>query len=66
MRAVGRIFFGEMPAEFEGHISSINVGDKVALYVMSGIMILIGVFPSAMAPLVQTGADAVLRLVGGA
>lgn len=66
MRVVGRVFFGEMPAEFQGHIGSINVGDKVALYLMSGLVILIGWVPSVMAPMVQTGADAVLRLFGGA
>lgn len=66
MRAVGRIFFGEVPEEFKGHIHSINVGDKVALYLMSGAMILIGVFPAVMAPMVQTGAESVLRLFGGA
>ncbi len=66
MRAVGRIFFGEMPEEFRGHIGPINVGDKVALYLMSGAMILIGVFPAVMAPMVQTGAESVLRLFGGA
>lgn len=66
MRAMGRIFFGEMPEEFQGHIGPINLGDKVALFLMSGAVILIGVFPAVMAPMVQSGAEAVLRLFGGA
>jgi NADH-quinone oxidoreductase subunit M len=65
MRAVGRIFFGEMPEEFQGHIGPVNVGDRVALVLLSGLMIVIGIFPSVMAPLVETGAESVLRLLGG-
>ncbi len=55
-----------MPAEFEGHIAPIRLPDKVALAVLCGLMIGIGVYPAVMAPLVESGADAVLRLVGGA
>ncbi len=65
MRVVRNVFFGDMPKEFVGHIGSINSLDKVALVLLSGIMILIGVYPSVMAPLVESGAEAVLRLFGG-
>ena len=64
MRVVGRVFFGAMPAELQGHISNIVPQDKVALVVLSGILILVGVYPAIMAPMVQTGADAILRLLG--
>ena len=66
MRVIGRVFFGPMPQEFEGHISAITNKDKVALVLLAGILILIGVYPAVMAPLVGSGADAVLRLLGGA
>jgi NADH-quinone oxidoreductase subunit M len=66
MRAIGRIFFGEMPEKFEGHIGPINIGDRVALFLMSGLVIVIGLFPAVMAPMVESGAEAVLRLFGGA
>ena len=66
MRVIGRVFFGPMPLEFEGHISAITTKDKVALVLLAGILILIGVYPAVMAPLVGSGADAVLRLLGGA
>jgi hypothetical protein len=32
---------------------------------LSGIMISIGVMPSLMAPMVETGTEIILRLVGG-
>jgi NADH-quinone oxidoreductase subunit M len=66
MRVVGRVFFGTMPAEFEGHITAITLQDRIALVILAGILFLIGVYPSVMAPLVSSGAEAVLRILGGA
>ncbi|MBU2610711.1 MAG: NADH-quinone oxidoreductase subunit M, partial [Chloroflexi bacterium] len=66
MLAVRRVFFGSMPAEFEGHIGTITVYDKVALVLLCVIMIGLGLFPSVMVPWVQTGVQHVLSLLGGA
>ena len=33
---------------------------------LAGILIVLGIYPAVMAPMVQSGADAVLRLLGGA
>jgi len=66
MRVVGRVFFGKLPSEFEGHIGPITSLDKVALVVLSGVLVVLGLFPAVMAPMVESGAQAVLRLVGGA
>ncbi|MFH2103283.1 MAG: NADH-quinone oxidoreductase subunit M [Chloroflexota bacterium] len=62
---VRRVFFGEMPAEFEGHISPINMLDKAALVFLSSIMIGLGLFPALMVPWVQSGVQYVLSLLGG-
>jgi len=64
MRVAGRVFFGALPAEFEGHIGDVILQDKVALVLMSSILIVVGIYPALMAPMVQTGADAVLKLLG--
>jgi NADH-quinone oxidoreductase subunit M len=66
MLAVRRVFFGEMPAHLEGHISPITALDKVAIVTLCFLMIVLGLFPSVMVPLVQTGVQNVLRLLGGA
>ncbi len=66
IRIVGKVFFGQPPAEFEGHVHDVNVLDKIALVLLSAIMIAIGVYPSLIVPLVQSGVDNVLRLLGGA
>ena len=66
MLAVRKTFFGEMPKQFEGHIGPISVMDKVALTLLSALMITLGVFPGVMVPMVQRGVENVLRLLGGA
>jgi len=66
IRVVGKVFFGQIPLEFEDHVQDVTVLDKVALVFLSGILIVVGVFPSVMVPLVESGVNNVLRLFGGA
>jgi NADH-quinone oxidoreductase subunit M len=66
LRAIGRVFFGDLPAELEGHMHDIKPSEKVALGVLCAIMIGIGIFPSIIVPMVEHGVNAVLALVGGA
>jgi NADH-quinone oxidoreductase subunit M len=66
IRIIRKVFFGTVPAEFEGHIGAISALDKVALVMLSAILVLLGLFPSLMVPLVESGVDNILRLFGGA
>jgi len=69
IRVIGRVFFGSLPAHFEhgDHaVGDVTVLDKVALGLICIIMIVIGVYPSVMVPLVQSGVNHILALVGGA
>jgi NADH-quinone oxidoreductase subunit M len=66
IRIIGSVFFGNLPTEFEGHVHDVTVLDKVALVLLSGILIVVGVYPSVMVPLVQSGVQNILRLLGGA
>lgn len=66
IRIIGRVFFGQMPEEFSGHVHDVNVLDKVALVFLSAILVVVGIYPEIMAPLVESGVDNVLRLLGGA
>lgn len=63
---VRRAFFGDLPAQFEGHIHSISVLDKVAIVTLLLMMITLGMFPNVMVPMVSQGVENVLRLLGGA
>jgi len=66
IRIISRVFFGQLPSEFEGHVHDVATLDKVALVFLSAIMIIMGVYPSIIVPLVQSGVDHVMRLLGGA
>ena len=66
IRIIGKVFFGLIPEEFEGHLHDVTILDKVALVFLSAILIGVGVYPSIMVPLVQSGVNNILRLLGGA
>jgi NADH-quinone oxidoreductase subunit M len=66
MRIIGKVFFGPMSEEFDHHVGDVTALDKVALVLLGGIMIIIGWVPSLMAPLVESGAERILILFGGA
>lgn len=65
MRNVRQVFFGNIPEKLEGHITDITVLDKVAITTLCIFMVVIGVYPNFMAPMVQTGVEYILRLLGG-
>jgi NADH-quinone oxidoreductase subunit M len=65
IRVTGRVFFGQIPQEFHDHVKDVTVLDKIALVLLSAIMITIGIFPRVMVPLVESGVNNVLRLFGG-
>jgi NADH:ubiquinone oxidoreductase subunit 4 (subunit M) len=66
IRIAQSVFFGKVPEELDGHLSDVTVLDKVALVVLSGILVVLGVFPILMVPWVQSGVDNIMRLLGGA
>jgi len=66
MRNIRDVFFRPMPENLEGHITDVNVLDKVAIVTVCVLMIGIGLMPSLMVPMVQTGVENILRLLGGA
>lgn len=65
MRNIRDVFFRPMPENLEGHITDVTILDKVAIATVCILMIGIGLFPSVMVPMVQTGVDNILRLLGG-
>jgi len=66
IRIVGKVFFGELPEEFDGHTHDVSALDKVALVLLSAILVVVGIYPSIMVPLVESGVNNILRLLGGA
>jgi NADH-quinone oxidoreductase subunit M len=65
MLNIRKVFFGKIPEKLEGHITDVTALDKVAITTLSLLMVVIGIFPSLMVPMVQTGVQNILRLLGG-
>ncbi len=65
IRLIRRVFFGEFPAEFEGHVHDVKPSEKFALGLLTLVLILIGVFPGVIVPMVEAGVDQVFALLGG-
>jgi NADH-quinone oxidoreductase subunit M len=66
MRNIRQVFFGGMPEKLEGHVGDITMLDKVAVSTLCFLMIALGLFPGLMVPMVETGVQNILRLLGGA
>jgi len=65
IRLIRRVFFGDMPKEFEGHMHDVKPSEKLALGLLSLVLVGIGIFPSIIVPMVETGVDRILILLGG-
>jgi NADH-quinone oxidoreductase subunit M len=62
--AVQKVFFGELPKAFES-IRDITRPEKITLVILCGLLILVGVYPTLLAPLLESGVAPILKLVGG-
>jgi len=60
-----RVFFGDLPQEYS-EVSDVTVFDKLAIGLLSAIMIGLGWLPGMMAPMVQSGVKSILAILGGA
>jgi len=60
-----RVFFGDLPPEYS-EVSDVTVFDKLAIGLLSAIMIGLGWLPGMMAPMVQSGVKSILAILGGA
>ncbi len=63
LRVVGKVFFGDVPAEMEV-VGDVSVLDKVTIGMLALFMVGLGLFPILMSPMVQSGVEHIIALVG--
>ncbi len=67
LRVVQRVFFGQFDEEkWHGAVGDVTVLDKAALAILVTWLVLVGVFPSIMQPMIESGMEPIARLLGGA
>jgi NADH-quinone oxidoreductase subunit M len=65
LRVTGQVFFGEFDAEKFPDVGDITVTDRIILFLLGTPLLILGVYPALMAPMITVGLDPVLRLIGG-
>ena len=63
---IRRVFFGDLPSQYEEHVHDISLMDKISIGLLSLFMIGLGLLPQMMVPLIETGVNHILTLIGGA
>jgi NADH-quinone oxidoreductase subunit M len=67
LRIVQKVFFGEYEADKWHDMKPSTVLDNVALAILVAILILVGVYPQIMAPLIESAVTPLVQtLAGGA
>lgn len=67
LRVAQRVFFGEFDEEkWHGAITPVTFREKFALGMLAIWLVLVGVFPAIMQPMVTAGMEPIARLLGGA
>jgi NADH-quinone oxidoreductase subunit M len=64
LRITGRVFFGDLPDELEGHIHDNAPSEKFALALLCVVLIGIGVFPAVIVPMIEAGVTETLNAIG--
>jgi NADH-quinone oxidoreductase subunit M len=65
LRVVGTVFFGEFDAKRYADVGDITITDRIILFVLGTPLIVLGIYPAIMAPMIQSGVGPILALLGG-
>ena len=66
LRVTSQVFFGEFDAEKYPDVGDITITDRAVLILLGAPLIILGVLPSVMAPMIESGIWPVIALLGGA
>jgi NADH-quinone oxidoreductase subunit M len=65
LRVVQQVFFGRFNEERFAEVGDVTVLDKAALMMLMASLVILGVWPNIMAPLIESGVKPIARLLGG-
>ena len=65
LRVTSQVFFGEFDAQKYPDVGDIQIQDRVILLLLGVPLIILGLYPAIMAPMISTGLMPILTLLGG-
>ncbi len=65
LRVTSQVFFGEFDAQKYPDVGDIQIQDRVILLLLGVPLIILGLYPAIMAPMISTGLTPILTLLGG-
>jgi len=65
LRVTGQVFFGEFDAKKYPEVGDIQIQDRIILLLLGVPLIILGLYPAVMAPMISTGLLPILTLLGG-
>jgi NADH-quinone oxidoreductase subunit M len=65
LRVTGQVFFGEFDREKYPDVGDIAITDRIVLLLLGVPLIILGMYPAVMAPMITVGVEPVVRLLGG-
>ncbi len=65
LRVAGQVFFGEFDAEKYPDVGDIAITDRMILIILGTPLLIIGLYPPIMAPMIESGIKPVIALLGG-
>jgi NADH-quinone oxidoreductase subunit M len=65
LRVTGQVFFGEFDEKKYADVGDIAITDRVILILLGAPLIILGLYPAIMSPMIQSGLRPILALLGG-
>jgi NADH-quinone oxidoreductase subunit M len=65
LRVTGQVFFGEFDEKKYSDVGDIAVTDRIILFLLGTPLVILGIYPPIMAPMIEAGLRPVLTILGG-
>ncbi|MDE2856424.1 MAG: NADH-quinone oxidoreductase subunit M [Chloroflexota bacterium] len=65
LRVAGQVFFGEFDAEHFHDVGNIAATDRIVLIILGAPLVILGLYPPIMAPMIESGIRPLIALLGG-
>lgn len=65
LRVTGQVFFGEFDAAKYPEVGDIEITDRIILLLLGTPLIILGMYPAIMAPMLQVGLQPLVAVLGG-